>query len=401
MTPSTGDVSRMAGRPSLRIGGHGKISRVHLGGGLWLARCRYRDTDGVTRKVQRLGPPGIYDQYGKMAEDALIEALADRSPSSGPDAVSLETPVTALVEQHLVRLTEDGRSPVTLTTYRFAVGKLDKFIGGVRVGEASPARIDAALRSMRSVHGPTMARQAKTVLRGALQLAVMANILGSNPVRDVQPLRSNTQPKGAVGLTAEQLRDLLQKVQASKFCQDHDLVDPITLLIATGLRRSELLGLRWVDYDDEARTLTVAGKVVRVSGEGLQRVDETKSAAGRRTVPVPQFAAQMLQIRQHLPYRGEQAVIFPSTAGTLRDPNNFGKEWRNAREELGVPEVTTHSFRKTVATLIDDDGLSARVGADQLGHSKVSMTQDRYMTRGRVHTQVADLLDRTVAKSGE
>jgi hypothetical protein len=46
-------------------------------------------------------------------------------------------------------------------------------------------------------------------------------------------------------------------------------------------------------------------------------------------------------------------------------------------------------------------GLSARIGADHLGHSKVSMTQDRYMTRGRVHTQVADLLDRTVAKSGE
>jgi integrase len=72
----------------------------------------------------------------------------------------------------------------------------------------------------------------------------MANVLGSNPVRDVQPLRSKTQPKGAVGLTAKQLRDLLQKVQASKFCQDHDLVDPIKLLIATGLRRSELLGLR-------------------------------------------------------------------------------------------------------------------------------------------------------------
>jgi integrase len=70
-------------------------------------------------------------------------------------------------------------------------------------------------------------------------------------------------------------------------------------------------------------------------------------------------------------------------------------------EKLRVPEVTTHSFRKTVATLIDDEGLSARIGADHLGHSKVSMTQDRYMTRGRVHTQVADLLDRTVAKSGE
>jgi hypothetical protein len=177
----------VAGRPALRIGAYGKISRVNLGGGLWLARCRYRDSDGVTRKVQRLGPPGIYDQYGKLAEDALIDSLAERRSASGSDVVGLETLVTALIEQHLVRLAEDGRSPVTLTTYRFAVGKLEKFIGGVRVGEASPARIDAALRSMRAAHSPTMARQAKTMLRGALQLAVMANVLGSNPVRDVPP----------------------------------------------------------------------------------------------------------------------------------------------------------------------------------------------------------------------
>lgn len=64
--------------------------------------------------------------------------------------------------------------------------------------------------------------------------------------------------------------------------------------------RSELLGLRWIDYDDGARTLAVAGKVVRVSGEGLQRVDETKSAAGRRKVPVPQFAVEMLRIRRQM-----------------------------------------------------------------------------------------------------
>jgi hypothetical protein len=124
--------------------------------------------------------------------------------------------MTALVEQHLTRLAEDGRSPVTLATYRFAVGKLQKFIGGVWVGEASPARIDAAFRSMRTAHGPTMTRQAKTILRGALQLAVMANVLGSEPVRDVQPLRSKAQPKGAVGLTAEQLRDLLEKASEIK-----------------------------------------------------------------------------------------------------------------------------------------------------------------------------------------
>jgi integrase len=44
---------------------------------------------------------------------------------------------------------------------------------------------------------------------------------------------------------------------------------------------------------------------------------------------------------------------------SVRDPNNFAKQWRAARDELGMPEVTTHSFRKTVATLIDDEGMSA------------------------------------------
>jgi len=77
-------------------------------------------------------------------------------------------------------------------------------------------------------------------------------------------------------------------------------------------------------------------------------------------------------------------------------PENFNTAWRAVRDELGMPEVTSHSFRKAVATLIDDAGLSARISADHLGHAKVSMTQDRQMSRGRVHTQVADLLDRTV-----
>jgi integrase len=66
------------------------------------------------------------------------------------------------------------------------------------------------------------------------------------------------------------------------------------------------------------------------------------------------------------------------------------------RDELGVPEVTSHSFRKSMADLIDGDGLSARVGDDQLGHAKISMTQDKYMSRGRVHAEVAALSDRTI-----
>jgi integrase len=383
----------MAGRPRLRIGQYGNINRRYLGGGVWEASCRFRDSDGVVRKVQRLGPADEFDKRGKLAQDALVEALAERRTPS-VDQISLDTLLVSLIDQHLVRLAEDGRAARTLDTYRFTASKLAKFIGGVRVGEASTARLDAALRAMRAAHGATMAKQAKAVLRGGLQLAVLNNVLGVNPVRDVQPLQSKNRPNGAVALTADQLRDLLAELQASTYCHDQDLVGPVTLFAATGLRRSELLGLRWSDVDLDAGTATVAGKLVRVAGEGLQWIQAAKSAAGLRTVVLPQFAVQMLKARREVPYYGEQTMIFPSTAGTWRDPDNFGKAWRAAREALGVPEVTTHSFRKTVADLIDAEGLSARVGADQLGHSHVSMTQNIYMTRGRVHPEVAALLDR-------
>jgi integrase len=140
----------------------------------------------------------------------------------------------------------------------------------------------------------------------------------------------------------------------------------------------------------------VTGKLLRQRGVGLTRIDETKTAAGRRTVPLPSFAVTVLNDRRERPYVGQQEVIFASSSGMLRDPENFNAAWRAVRDELEMPDVTSHSFRKTVATLIDDAGLSARIGADHLGQAKISMTQDRYMSRGRVHTQVADMLDRTV-----
>lgn len=386
----------MAGRPPLRIGQHGKIWRQNLGGGVWVARCRYRDRDGVTRIVERRGPADDLDRRGKLAEDALIEALMERRPPPDVDSIDLNTLVMALVNQHLERLDEDGRSPATLGTYKFAARKLQKFLGGVRVREAHTARMDAALRSMRAAHGPTMAKQSKTILKGGLQLAVMANVIAANPMRDVNPIKPNSQPKGAPGLSADQLRQLLAAVQTSEYCKQRDLADPLALLIATGLRRSELLALRWTDFNADGNTLTVAGKVVRATGHGLQRIDRAKTEAGMRTIPLPAFAVETLKAREGREYVGEQLMIFPSTAGTWRDPNNFNKQWRKVRDDLGVPEVTSHSFRTSVIDLIDDAGLPTRIASDQVGHSKVSMTQDRYMTRGRTHTEVSDLLERTI-----
>lgn len=87
-------------------------------------------------------------------------------------------------------------------------------------------------------------------------------------------------------------------------------------MIATGLRRSELLGLRRSDVDTKAATVTVNGQLVRVAGEGLKWFPVTKSAAGLRTLQLPNFATEMLAARRTLPYFGERPTIFPSTAGT-------------------------------------------------------------------------------------
>uniref|UniRef100_UPI003F95C403 site-specific integrase n=1 Tax=Mycobacterium sp. TaxID=1785 RepID=UPI003F95C403 len=227
----------------------------------WVAQCRYRDSDGVTRRVQRLGPADEYDQYGKLAEDALVEALAARHTSGG-DQITLDARIVTLIDHHIDRLEEEGRAVRTIDTYRYAAKLLAKIIAGVRVGEATPARIDAAIRSMRRAHGDVLAVQSKTLLKGGLHLAVMANVIGANPVRDVSPIRSKTGPKGSTALTADELRNLLAKLRASQPCQHHDLVDPITLFIATGLRISELLGLRWSDFDESTATLAITGKVI-------------------------------------------------------------------------------------------------------------------------------------------
>ena len=387
----------MAGRPPLRIGQHGKISRKYLGGGVWLARCRYRDTDGVTRIVQRVGPPDDHDQHGKLAEDALVESLKVRRPPGVSGQISLDTRISVLVDQHLLLLEENGKAPATMTKYRSAARKLAKFSQALRVGDATPGRLNAVIRSIRQAHGANMARHGRTLLRGALQIALLDDVLAVNPVAQISRIESVRKPRGAPALDACQLRDLLGKLRASAECRSADLVDPITIFAATGLRRSELLALLWEDYDEVAGTITVGGKIARVSGEGLRRLETGKTDSSKRVVALPEFAMAALSGRRGRGFMGQQRMIFPSTAGSWRDPDNFDKQWRRVREDLGVPEVTSHSFRKTVATMIDDAGLSARIGADQLGHAKVSMTQDRYMRRGKVHTEVADLLDRAIS----
>lgn len=77
--------------------------------------------------VQRVGPADDYDKHGKLAQDALIEALNERRRLSISGEVTTETTVYDLVERHLTRLEEKGRSPATMSTCRYNATKLKNF----------------------------------------------------------------------------------------------------------------------------------------------------------------------------------------------------------------------------------------------------------------------------------
>jgi integrase len=169
------------------------------------------------------------------------------------------------------------------------------------------------------------------------------------------------------------------------------------MFAATGARISEVLGIRWQDIDFTAKTVAITGKLNRIPGQGMIRESFTKTEAGMRVLPLPAFAITILMGRQVAALGNLHGVVFPSALGALRDPSAVHKQWRTARSCLTLDWVTSRTFRKTLATLPDAQGLSARVGADQLGHAQVSMTQGVYIGRKAVHTEVADALDRVVS----
>ncbi|MGZ9828760.1 site-specific integrase [Tsukamurella ocularis] len=390
----------MAGRPPLRIGAHGKITRTQLAPGKWRAYCRYRGTDGVTRPVERRTPDGVDDEYGKAAEDALLDHL-QQVGSRNASAITTGTLVPTLLDSYLTRAQTSGDyAPRTIDTYRDGVGILKRVAAGVRVGELDAALAHDLLQGIERDHGAARAKQCKMQLRAIMQDAVLARAIPTNPVNDLPTARKSRrktkQTRGARPIDGADLPRLLKRVRTSHRCRRWDIADVIVLAAATGARTGELLALRWSDIDLEQAVVTVEGHIYRAKGQGLTWEAGTKAGAGR-PLALPAFAVAMLKARRER--EGAQyGWLFPSAVGTLRDPSNVAGQFRDTRRYLGLADdVTLYSLRKTVATAVDGAGLSARIAADQLGHAKPSMTQNVYMQRNTMHREVADALDRAAA----
>jgi integrase len=388
-------------RPPLPLGSWGRIKRTELGPGNWVAKARVRDLDGVTRLVERAG------KTGAAAERSLISTLTERTAPTS-DELTAESRLSLLWETHLARLKSEGRAARTFERYEYAATFITKGLGSVRIREATTQRLDAFLKAVSAKHGASVAKSCRVVLSGMFGLAVRFGATDRNPVRDVSTIRIKS--KAARALTVDELRGILDAVRNSpvilnpgnkitpdqtigEYCTTSDLSDVIVMFAATGCRIGEVLGIRWSDIDLGAKTVSINGKVDRVKGQGMLRDDYLKSEAGERVLPLPDFAVAMLLARQVSAPSNVRNAVFPALSGNWRDPSALSKQWRRVRDKLKFDWVTSHTFRKTLATLLDSEGLSARIGADQLGHAQISMTQDFYMGRKVVHTEVADTLN--------
>ena len=126
--------------------------------------------------------------------------------------------------------------------------------------------------------------------------------------------------------------------------------------------------------------------MIRVAGHGLVLKPKPKTKAGWRTLVLPTWCVHMLHTRHEQVREGgggasASPMVFPSPKGKLRDPKNTNRDLRRVYDTAGLPQITSHTFRRSVATAMDHAGLTARMAADQLGHQKISMTTDTYYAR--------------------
>ena len=409
-------------RPRLPVGEYGKISRRQLPDGRWVASCWVRDEDGKRRHVTKTTPPNTRDRTGAVAERTLTDSLKTRHIDHNSRLNATST-IHQLWTEFWKQLLTQGRSHNTLRDYdRQSKAILTRF-GDLHIREVTTQALDTFIQDVANQRGVPTARKNRTILLGMFKIAVRFKAIDINPIRELSSIEGKRK-KQAQSLDAESLAQLLRDLRTSKvpcpvvlsqyqidrgqkttethiptvaeFCASNDMADIITLFAATGCRISELLAIRInEDIDLDAKTASVTGQIVRIRGQGLVRQDLTKSEAGDgRVLPLPQFAVDMLKRR-----RQDSTYVFESRAGTILDPETVQRRWRQIRTALGLEWVTTHTFRKSVATILDDEGLSARQAADQLGHAQVSMTTDVYFGRGRVHPAVAEALDGAISRT--
>jgi hypothetical protein len=144
-------------------------------------------------------------------------------------------------------------------------------------------------------------------------------------------------------------------------------------------------------------TVMISGTIVFLKGKGFYRQSRPKSHAGFRTLTLPRFAVNTLLNRKLVAATNPYDAVFVSRRGNWLSPNNVRRQWRQARTDTGLEWVTPHTFRKTVATLIDKEA-DRKSAAAQLGHANEQITAKHYIAKPAIAPDVSDILNQLGAK---
>ena len=144
--------------------------------------------------------------------------------------------------------------------------------------------------------------------------------------------------------------------------------------LATGLRRGELLDLKWEDIDFEHRNLRVKRQIARINGEVVEAPLKTKNAY--RTLPLAEDTIQVL--KQQKKKVGSSPWVFPSPTGGPISPDSVLHMLHRVLKRAGLPRVRFHNLRHTFATLALQNGVDIKTVSGMLGHFSAGFTLDTY-----------------------
>lgn len=328
-------------------------------GGAWRleASAGFDPSTGRYRRVTE-----TFHGSGREADERLAELVREVGEGFGATPDRKKSLASFIEEDYLPFKRSQGLW--STDEYGVILSRWGEDLLGLPLAKVTPGHIARALRRLQERQlAPSTIRMRLGRLSSVFAYAQTLRVVRENPVTPVQRLLARTDVRREVQVIEP---EEAQRLLASSVGTPMEL--PVHLALVCGLRRGEVLGLRWQDVDFDAGTLSVV-QTVRPDGQ----VKEPKTRAGRRTVPVPDFVLDVLR-----PHRGEpQELVYPGTDGRPMPVRSFWNRVEAWRKEAGV-ELRFHDLRHGFATLMGEAGEDLNLIKEMMGHSRVSVTADLY-----------------------